>query len=106
MTYANRSWFRSLDRECQVTRQAISAELDGEVSEIEAAAAGRHRAASPGGERFAGWVARTTGAVRSAPQLVPSRRLVAGRRRFAVRGMYAAGFAAARGGGGVLGAGG
>jgi predicted anti-sigma-YlaC factor YlaD len=90
-----RTWFRTLDRECQTARESISAELDGEISEIEAAAARRHRAECADCDRFAESVARTAQAVRAAPQLVPSRRLVPAPSRVAARSVALAGFAAA-----------
>ena len=105
MTTHHRSWFRSLDRECQAAREVISAELDGEVSELEAAAARRHRAECPDCERFAGSVAHTAQAVRSAPALVPSRRLVPAPRKVAKRGLATAGFAASLAAAALLGAG-
>src|SRR5215470_2470428 len=105
MTTHHRSWFRSLDRECQAAREVISADLDGEVSELEAAAARRHRAECPDRERFAGAAAHTAQAVRSAPVLVPSRRLVPAPRRVARRGLAAGGFAASLAAAALLGAG-
>ena len=105
MTTHHRSWFRSLDQECQAAREVISADLDGEVSELEAAAARRHRAECPDCERFAGAVAQTAQAVRSAPALVPSRRLVPAPRKVAKRGLAAAGFAASLAAAALLGAG-
>jgi predicted anti-sigma-YlaC factor YlaD len=44
MSHPHRTWFRRLERQCEAVRETISAELDGEVSEIEAAFARRHRA--------------------------------------------------------------
>ena len=105
MTTHHRSWFRSLDRECQAAREVISAELDGEVSELEAASARRHLAACADCDRFAGSVVRTAQAVRSAPALVPSRRLVPAPRRVAKRGLVGAGFAASLAAAALLGAG-
>jgi hypothetical protein len=87
--------FHALDRECQTAREAISAALDGEVSELEAAAARRHRAECADCDRFALSVMHTTHAVRNAPRLVPSRRLAPAPSRVAVRGLAVAGFAAA-----------
>jgi hypothetical protein len=95
VTSSTRTWFRALDRECQAARESISAELDGEISEIEAAAARRHRAECADCDRFAHSVARATQAVRGAPQLAPSRRLVPASSRVAVRSVALGGFAAA-----------
>ena len=100
-----RTWFRALDRDCQTARESISAELDGEVTEIEAAAARRHRAVCADCERFARSVAETAHAVRTAPQLMPSRRLVPAPSRVAVRSMALTGFAAAMVAAAFLGAG-
>jgi hypothetical protein len=95
MSNRHRTRFQSLAPPCLAARETISAELDGEASEIESAAARRHRAECPDCERFAESVAVTTHAVREAPPLVPSRRLVPAPSRVAARGLAVVGFAAA-----------
>ena len=60
MSHPHRTWFRRLERQCEAVRETISAELDGEVSEIEAALARRHRAECADCEQFALSVAHTT----------------------------------------------
>lgn len=97
MTRTNPIWLRSLDRRCQTARETISAELDGEASEIESAAARRHRAECSDCDQFAVAVATTTTAVRSAAPLRPSRRPLPlpAPGRVASRSAMAGGFAAA-----------
>jgi ferric-dicitrate binding protein FerR (iron transport regulator) len=105
MSTRHRTRFQSLAPPCQAVRETISAELDGEASEIESAAARRHRAECPDCRRFAESIERTTAAVREAPALAPSRRLVPAPSRVAVRGLAVAGFAAAMFVAAMLGAG-
>jgi hypothetical protein len=105
VTTSNRTWLRSLDRSCQAARETISAELDGEASQIESAAARRHRAECADCDQFARTVAETTAAVRSAVPLRPSRRPLALPARARTRSAMAAAFAAAMVLAGLLGAG-
>jgi hypothetical protein len=72
MTTGHRIRFRSLDRRCLETREAISAELDGEATELELAASRRHREQCEDCERFGRAIAETTSAVRAAPALRPT----------------------------------
>jgi hypothetical protein len=95
VTRPNPIWLRSLDRRCQTARETISAELDGEASEIESAAARRHRAECSDCDQFAVTVAATTDAVRSAAPLRPSRRPLPLPGRVASRSAMAGGFVAA-----------
>lgn len=95
MTRSNPIWLRSLDRRCQTARETISAELDGEASEIESAAARRHRAECSDCDQFAVTVIATTAAIRSAAALRPSRRPLPLPGLVASRGIMAGGFAAA-----------
>jgi len=72
--------------ECAATRQTISADLDGEATDIEQAAARRHRSVCPSCDAFAEHVTRATAEVRSAPLLEAGRRLApAARSRRSVR---------------------
>src|SRR3954451_316618 len=113
MSHPHRTWFRRLESQCEAVRETISAELDGEVSEIEAAFARRHRAEGSDCERFALSVRHTTDVLRAAPPLQPSRRLMPApsRRlmpaptRVVSRGLGVAGFAAAMFVAALLGAG-
>src|SRR6476469_8734209 len=95
MSHPHRTWFRRLERQCEAVRETISAELDGEVSEIEAAFARRHRAECADCEQFALSVAHTTDVLRAAPPVQPSRRLMPAPARAVSRGLAVAGFAAA-----------
>src|SRR4051794_41573729 len=95
MSHPHRTWFRRLESQCEAVRETISAELDGEVSEIEAAFARRHRAECSDCERFALSVRHTTDVLRAAPPLQPSRRLMPAPTRVVSRGLGVAGFAAA-----------
>ena len=95
MTTSHRIRFRSLDRRCLETREAISAELDGEASELEAAAARRHREQCDDCERFAKAIAETTAAVRAAPALAAPSRPLRVSRRVGRRVTMVAGLAAA-----------
>jgi hypothetical protein len=95
MSHPHRIWFRGLDRQCEVVRETISAELDGEVSEIEAALARRHRIECADCEQFALSVAHTTDVLRAAPPVQPTRRLMPAPARAVSRGLAVAGFAAA-----------
>ncbi len=105
MSHQHRTWFRRLERQCEAVRETISAELDGEVSEIESAFARRHRAACADCEQFALSVAHTTEVLRLAPAVEPSRRLIPAPARVVSRGLAMAGFAAAMVVAAVLGAG-
>jgi hypothetical protein len=105
MTTGHRIRFRSLDRRCLETREAISAELDGEATEIEVAAARRHREQCDDCERFAHAITETTSAVRAAPALAPPARTVRLTRRIGRRATMAVGLAAAMAVSAVLGAG-
>jgi len=105
MSHPHRTWFRRLDPECEAVRETISAELDGEVSEIEAAFARRHRTECADCEQFALSVAHTTDALRAAPPVQPSRRLMPAPARVVSRGLAVAGFAAAMFVAALLGAG-
>src|SRR5690242_20778825 len=71
MTTGHRIRFRSLDRRCLETREAISAELDGEATELELAASRRHREECDDCRQFALAVTEATAAVRAAPALAP-----------------------------------
>jgi len=102
MTTGHRIRFRSLDRRCLETREAISAELDGEATELEAAAARRHREQCEDCERFA---AATTTAVRAAPALAAPSRPLRVTRRVGRRVGMVAGLAAAMAVSAALGAG-
>ena len=95
MSHPHRTWFRRLERQCEAVRETISAELDGEVSEIEAALARRHRTECADCEQFALSVAHTTDVLRAAPPVQPSRRLMPAPARVVSRGLAVAGFAAA-----------
>jgi hypothetical protein len=95
MSHPHRTWFRRLERQCEAVRETISAELDGEVSEIEAALARRHRSECADCERFALSVAHTTNVLRAAPPVQPTRRLMPAPVRVVSRGLAVAGFAAA-----------
>jgi hypothetical protein len=95
VTRPNPIWLRSLDRRCQTARETISAELDGEASEIESAAARRHRAECSDCDQFAETIAATTTAVRTAAPLRPSRRPLPLPGRVASRSAMAGGFVAA-----------
>ncbi|HET6850572.1 MAG TPA: zf-HC2 domain-containing protein [Gaiellales bacterium] len=105
MTTGHRIRFRSLDRRCLETREAISAELDGEVSALEAAAARRHREQCDDCDRFAAAIAETTAAVRAAPGLTVPSRPVRLTRRVGRRVTMVGGLAAAMAVSAVLGAG-
>ena len=105
MSHPHRTWFRRLDHQCEAVRETISAELDGEVSEIEAALARRHRAECADCEQFALSVAHTTDVLRAAPPVQPSRRLMPAPARVVSRGLAVAGFAAAMFVAALLGAG-
>jgi anti-sigma factor RsiW len=105
MTTGHRIRFRSLDRRCLETREAISAELDGEATELEAAAARRHREQCDDCEGFAKAVAETTAAVRAAPPLAAPSRPLRVTRRVARRVTMVAGLAAAMAVSAALGAG-
>jgi hypothetical protein len=93
MSHPHRTWFRRLEPECEAVRETISAELDGEVSEIEAAFARRHRAECADCEQFALSVAHTTDVLRAAPPVQPSRRLMPAPARVVSRGLAVAGLA-------------
>jgi hypothetical protein len=105
MTTGHRIRFRSLDRRCLETREAISAELDGEATEVEVAAARRHRRECEDCERFAHAVAETTAAVRAAPRLTAPARPMRPTRRAGRRAAMAGGVAAALVASALLGAG-
>lgn len=105
MTTGHRIRFRSLDRRCLETREAISAELDGEATELEAAAARRHREQCDDCESFAHAIAETTSAVRAAPKLTPQARPVRVTRRVGRRVTMVGGLAAAMAVSAALGAG-
>ena len=105
MSHPHRTWFRRLEPQCEAVRETISAELDGEVSEIEAAFARRHRAECADCEQFALSVAHTTDVLRAAPPVQPSRRLMPAPARVVSRGLAVAGFAAAMFVAALLGAG-
>jgi len=106
MTTGHRIRFRSLDRRCLETREAISAELDGEATELELIAARRHREQCEDCERFGRAVAETTAAVRAAPALTPAARPVRlDRRAVGRRASIAAGAVAAMAVSALLGAG-
>ena len=105
MSHPHRTWFRRLERQCEAVRETISAELDGEVSEIEAALARRHRTECADCEQFALSVAHTTDVLRAAPPVQPSRRLMPAPARVVSRGLAVAGFAAAMFVAALLGAG-
>jgi hypothetical protein len=105
MNPGHRIRFHSLDPRCRETREAISAELDGEAGELETAAARRHRQECADCDRFAEAITETTSTVRAAPLLVPAARPVRLSRR-AGRGVtMAAGLAAAMAASALLGAG-
>jgi predicted anti-sigma-YlaC factor YlaD len=105
MSTGHRIRFHSLDPRCRETREAISAELDGEAGELETVAARRHRQECADCDRFARAIVETTSAVRAAPLLVPASRPVRVARR-ARRGVtMAAGLAAAMVAAALLGAG-
>ena len=105
MTTGHRIRFRSLDRRCLETREAISAELDGEATELEAAAARRHREQCDDCERFAKAIGETTAAVRAAPVLAAPARPLRVTRRVGGRVTLVAGLAAAMAVSAALGAG-
>jgi hypothetical protein len=74
-----------IQRDCAITRQTISADLDGEANEFEQAAARRHRSICPDCDRLAEQVTRATANVRTAPMLEAGRRLVPVARRRSIR---------------------
>jgi predicted anti-sigma-YlaC factor YlaD len=105
MTTGHGIRFHSLDPRCRETREAISAELDGEAAELETAAARRHRQECPDCDHFARAITETTSAVRTAPLLVPAGRPARWTRRAGRRLTAAAGLAAALVASAALGAG-
>ena len=105
MTTGHRIRFRSLDRRCLETREAISAELDGEATELELAASHRHREECDDCRQFALAVTEATAAVRAAPALAPHGRPLRLSRRVSRRATMVAGLAAAMVASALLGAG-
>ncbi len=67
--------------ECDRAREAASACLDGELTELEAAFLGAHRRACGDCESFAAGIEATTAALRATPLSEPSRPLVFNRLR-------------------------
>ena len=84
--------------DCDRAREAASACLDGELSELEAAQFAAHRRACPACDVFAIQLAALTTSLRQAPLVEPSRPLLLGRLRRPARLLpvrAAAGLAAA-----------
>lgn len=84
--------------DCDRAREAASACLDGELSELEVAQLAAHRRACPACDVFAIQLAALTTSLRQAPLVEPSRPLVLGRLRRPARLLplrAAAGLAAA-----------
>jgi anti-sigma factor RsiW len=82
---------------CDAVRQLLSAGLDGEASELEAAAALRHAAACPACQAFAVQSQALADALRTGTVSVPSRSLapvIRGRRRLPRSATFAASLAA------------
>jgi hypothetical protein len=105
MTTGHRIRFRSLDRRCLETREAISAELDGEATELELAASRRHWEECDDCRQFAVAVTEATTAVRAAPALTPHGRPLRLTRRVGRRATMVSGLAAAMVASALLGAG-